>query len=192
MSRNSSSSSTSSSLTAAIVAASTASLITAAVCYSWHKRETEQSSKNWDLKRQEERTGRIRAEVKLRNVLKEHVSSSAPSTDDPHAMKLSTIGIIVSPYTKRMGTPRQGALVPSSRGFIQFANSLSPQAVEGIDEYSHIWVIFAFHKNTSLATSKKTKIRPPRGGKYFNMYQAGNFKRTVLISSSNHPLKRRH
>eukprot|EP00536_Pseudo-nitzschia_multiseries_P018599 jgi/Psemu1/248833/estExt_Genewise1.C_27480002 len=63
-----------------------------------------------------------------------------------------------------MGTPRQGALVPSSRGCIQFMNSVSPELLDGINAYSHLWVIFQFHENTSLATSKKTKIRPPRGG----------------------------
>jgi tRNA-Thr(GGU) m(6)t(6)A37 methyltransferase TsaA len=99
----------------------------------------------------------------LRNALKTQASNNA-AADDPHAMKMSTIGTIVSPYAKRMGTPRQGALVPSSRAFIQFASSLSPESVDGIDEYSHIWVVFGFHANTSLATSKKTKVRPPRGG----------------------------
>jgi tRNA-Thr(GGU) m(6)t(6)A37 methyltransferase TsaA len=63
-----------------------------------------------------------------------------------------------------MGTPRQGMLVPSSRGYIQFAATLSSEAVDGIGEYSHIWVIFAFHENTSLATSHKSKVRPPRAG----------------------------
>jgi tRNA-Thr(GGU) m(6)t(6)A37 methyltransferase TsaA len=162
------SSSSSSSLNAAVavtVVASAASLATAALCYSLHQRTSLQQSQEWERKRQEERTGRIRAEVKLRNALKkQQASNSNTTTDDPHAMNLSTIGTVVSPYTKRMGTPRQGALVPSSRGFIQFASSLSPESVDGIDEYSHIWVIFGFHANTSLATSKKTKVRPPRGG----------------------------
>jgi hypothetical protein len=75
----------------------------------------------WEQKRQEERTGRIRAEVKLRKALKQqqqqnqHASNNtngSEKNEDEHAMKLTTIGTIVSPYTKRMGTPRQGALVP--------------------------------------------------------------------------------
>ena len=145
--------------------ASIASLLSVGLSYSWYQRKYEKESKEWERRRQEERTGRIRAEQKLRNALNEHRHNSEKGTsDDPHAMNLSTIGTVVSPYTKRMGTPRQGALVPNSRGFIQFSTSLSPEAVDGIDEYSHIWVIFKFHKNTSLATSKKTKIRPPRGG----------------------------
>jgi tRNA-Thr(GGU) m(6)t(6)A37 methyltransferase TsaA len=150
-----------------VAVAAVASLVTASLCYAWHRQKSNELSDDLEGKRQEERTGRIRAEVKLRNALarqKQLSVSTAESTSDPHMMKLSTIGAVVSPYTKRMGTPRQGMLVPSSRAYIQFSSSLSPEAVDGIDDYSHIWVIFAFHENTSLATSKKTKIRPPRGG----------------------------
>ena len=141
-------------------------LVTAALIYRWHQGSVAALRGDLEKKRQEERTGRIRAEVKLRNALaqQKHLTGAADNTDDPHEMKLSTIGTIVSPYTKRMGTPRQGMLVPSSRGYIQFTSSLSPEAVDGIAEYSHLWVIIAFHENTSLATSKKAKIRPPRAG----------------------------
>jgi tRNA-Thr(GGU) m(6)t(6)A37 methyltransferase TsaA len=159
----------------ATMALATSSLVTAATCYFFHQRRLEQESRQWEQKRQEERTGRIRAEKKLRYALLKESQNNNNSTGDtttttnekhhdPHAMNLSTIGTIVSPYTKRMGTPRQGALVPSSRGFVQFENTLSPEAVDGIQDYSHVWIIFGFHANTSLATSKKTKVRPPRGG----------------------------
>ena len=125
---------------------------------------------DWEKKRQEERTGRIRAEVKLRQTLnKLKTLDNEKTTDnsiiDPHMLRLSTIGVVVSPYPKRMGTPRQGVLVPSSRAYIQFDTTMiPPETLDGIDEYSHLWIIFQFHENTSLATSKKTKIRPPRGG----------------------------
>jgi tRNA-Thr(GGU) m(6)t(6)A37 methyltransferase TsaA len=38
------------------------------------------------------------------------------------------------------------------------------ETLEGIDQYSHAWIIFEFHANTDHVASKKTKIRPPRGG----------------------------
>ena len=154
-----------------VAAAGTSCLITAAFIWSWHRRRLEDIAQQWEYKRQEERRGRIKAEQKLRALLKGESSSFNNGTSDTtngndnnHDMKLSTIGTIVSPYTKRMGTPRQGALVPTSRGYIQFESTLSCEAVDGIQEYSHIWVIFGFHANTSLATSKKSKVRPPRGG----------------------------
>ena len=141
----------------------------------------------WKKKRDEERKGRIRAEQKLRSALKslkqENMSLSIDSNGnnnnsnsnktnnkggttsiDEYILPLSTIGLVHAPYPKRMGTPRQGQLVPSSRGYIQLVPSIPPAILDGIQDYSHLWVIFQFHENTSLATSRKTKIRPPRGG----------------------------
>ncbi|KAL3902798.1 MAG: hypothetical protein SGILL_010693, partial [Bacillariaceae sp.] len=151
--------------------------LTATAAWLWQQLSDERKERQsiiseWEQKRQEERTGRIRAEVKLRDALAKLKTSQslspsknkAAASTDPYLMPLSTIGTIVSPYPKRMGTPRQGALVPSSRGCVQFVPSLAPECLDGIDEYSHLWVVFQFHENTSLATSKKTKIRPPRGG----------------------------
>jgi tRNA-Thr(GGU) m(6)t(6)A37 methyltransferase TsaA len=55
----------------------------------------------------------------------------------------------------------KSALVPSSRGYIEF--TVAPQALDGIQEYSHVWIIFEFHANTNiLQDSRKTKIQPPR------------------------------
>jgi tRNA-Thr(GGU) m(6)t(6)A37 methyltransferase TsaA len=149
--------------------------LTVTAVWLWNKLDTQHQEQQsvisiWEQKRQEERTGRIRAEVKLREALvklktvKSLDSNGKTDNKDPYLMPLSTIGTIISPYPKRMGTPRQGALVPSSRGCIQFVPNLASESLEGIDEYSHLWVIFQFHENTSLETSKKTKIRPPRAG----------------------------
>ena len=145
------------------VALVVSSLATTAICCTILERRKRRSNWEWEKKRQEERTGRIRAEVKLRDALSK-LKKAKVVTGDEHALPLSTVGIVHAPYPKRMGTPRQGALVPSSRGCIQFVKSLPPEILDGIDGYSHLWVIFQFHENTSLATSKKTKIRPPRGG----------------------------
>jgi len=104
--------------------------------------------------RQAERSGRIKAEVKLRSTSKQLSSEGS--------MRLKRIGTIISPYTKRMGTPRQGALVPASRAFIQL--EIPMETLDGIEKYSHAWIIFEFHANTDLGSSRKTKIRPPRAG----------------------------
>ena len=194
--------------------------------------------------RKEERTGRIRAEVRLRTTLKQlqqlqlqlfqyqkanqHLQTNGElSTDDEHliqkdsvasseivshhvnartetdntnnsyssassapsrTMLLNSIGTVVTPYTKRMGTPRQGALVPASRGYIQLHHHIPADVATGLELYSHIWVLFEFHANTDLNgtavdminhtdgscsnntktnivsnKTKKSKIRPPRG-----------------------------
>ncbi|KAL7579525.1 hypothetical protein ACA910_007900 [Epithemia clementina (nom. ined.)] len=174
------------------------SLLTTALFQHYlYKQRLEQAAK----RRQEERTGRIRAEVKLRTVQKElsqlkirhqgdngvdkthqdnddknssinsnYSSSSSSFLHHQDRMILTCIGTVQSPYTKRMGTPRQSQLVPSSRGIIHFACQAA--ALDGINEYSHIWIIFGFHANTNIQTNssgqqqtqRKTKIRPPRAG----------------------------
>jgi len=159
---------------AVVAAASIISTVSAlSVAYWWHQRTVTQVHQEWQSLRQEERTGRIRAEVKLRTLVKEQQQlkqqqqssvsnteqSSTNSKKKTTSMHLESIGVVVSPYTKRMGTPRQGALVPSSRGRIHF--SCPAVALDGIAAYSHLWVVFEFHANTNVRHTRN-KIRPPR------------------------------
>jgi len=169
----------------AAIAAATTAIIATWTCFRLQK-EHETRIAKLDESRLAERTGRVRAEIKLRTHLKNqearYVSPNNASESDGgnirdaeqgrHNLLLQCIGTIVSPYTKRMGTPRQGALVPSGRGYIQL--KIPVECVEGLDCYSHAWVLFTFHANTDIPHAKinqngsmmklsKTKIRPPRG-----------------------------
>lgn len=158
--------------TAATIAVG-ASVTTAAAAYFYHQRQTRRLEARLTEQRMAERRGRIRAEVQLRTLTKEmagggitgssDISSSSGNTSSSSAGPdnlLKCIGKVVSPYTKRAGTPRQGQLAPSARGYIQL--TIPTQMVEGMELYSHCWVTFAFHANTDMGSSKKTKIRPPR------------------------------
>ena len=157
--------------TVAIVAATgtTAAVLTSAVWWVWLQRRRandDTALRQAQDRRQEERTGRIRAEVKLRQVSKQlqqlqahtnnamGVTTEAATTNDNDKNKndsnssttimiVRSIGTVTSPYTKRMGTPRQPQLVPSSRGFIEF--TCPAAALDGMDAYSHVWIIFEFH-----------------------------------------------
>jgi tRNA-Thr(GGU) m(6)t(6)A37 methyltransferase TsaA len=147
------------------------------VCFWWQReRQLQDVLRQVEERRKEERTGRIRAEVKLRQVTKDlqqiraqqiiHTNSSNSDGTSKGGttstnMLLTSIGTVTSPYTKRMGTPRQPTLVPSSRGFIEFTCPVA--ALDGIEAYSHIWILFEFHANTNIDKAK-TKIRPPRAG----------------------------
>ena len=171
------------------IAATFSATLAASLVYKL-KRKLLNVKKHLSEQRLAERKGRIRAEQKLRCALKDlenernkarssqgvlsssnsegnsfdmkgsSLTNSSPSSS-ANDMLLRCIGYLVSPFTKRMGTPRQGALVPHSRGYIQL--SVPMETLEGIELYSHAWVIFQFHANTNTNTSIKTKIRPPRG-----------------------------
>lgn len=77
------------------------------------------------------------------------------------------VATVASCFADRRGTPRQGVLVPAARATIRFHSSVSPAALEGLEQFSHLWVLFVFHENTNAAgAGKKTtfpaKIAPPR------------------------------
>lgn len=96
--------------------------------------------------------------------MKQKNNNAIDINHDKHGLKLKCIGTIVSPFTKRMGTPRQGALAMSARGYVQLiTKNCHEETIDGLDAYSHCWILFSFHANTNI-DNKKAKVRPPRGG----------------------------
>lgn len=83
---------------------------------------------------------------------------------------MKPIGVVRSVYRLCVGTPRQGLIAPMSRGYIDLltmGHSSPASSVEGLEEYSHIWVVFVFHLNTKSDHSArrfKSKISPPALG----------------------------
>jgi tRNA-Thr(GGU) m(6)t(6)A37 methyltransferase TsaA len=83
---------------------------------------------------------------------------------------IKPIGVVRSIYRLCVGTPRQGLLAPNARGCIDLltlGNSSPLSSVEGLEGYSHIWVVFVFHLNTQSDNSArriKSKISPPALG----------------------------
>jgi tRNA-Thr(GGU) m(6)t(6)A37 methyltransferase TsaA len=77
-------------------------------------------------------------------------------------MEIQPIGKILSPYKELFGTPRQGLLVPQNRGYIELNTDIAPESLDGLIGFSHIWVLFHFHKNKSKTL--KFKVHPPRAG----------------------------
>lgn len=65
------------------------------------------------------------------------------------------IAVVESCYRQCVGTPRQGALVPSSRASIILTPNMSPEALDGLEEFSHVWLTFKFHLNTNTLKEAK-------------------------------------
>lgn len=88
---------------------------------------------------------------------------------------LVPIGHITTPFQEKFAIPRQGALCKHAFGAISFADHINVKhALEGIEEFSHLWILFLFHQN--MYQGHKDKIRPPRLG--------GNKKIGVFASRS--------
>ena len=92
------------------------------------------------------------------------INKQVRSEADKMDLNMKCIGTIVSPFTKRMGTPRQGALATNARGYVQLmTKNCHEETIDGMESYSHCWILFSFHANTNIDT-KKAKVKPPRGG----------------------------
>jgi tRNA (adenine37-N6)-methyltransferase len=88
-------------------------------------------------------------------------SDASTMTDD---FTLRPIAHIRSCYPERFGIPRQSGLVPAATAQIVFANTGDNQlALRGIEEFSHLWVVFWFHGQDYGATFKPL-VSPPRLG----------------------------
>ena len=66
---------------------------------------------------------------------------------------LSPLGVFRSVFREKFGTPRQGALSPTSRGTLVLRRDLGGDALEGLDGFSHAWIIFHFHLNRHAPTA---------------------------------------
>ncbi|XP_063770736.1 tRNA (adenine(37)-N6)-methyltransferase [Pseudophryne corroboree] len=73
------------------------------------------------------------------------------------------IGYIESCFTAKNGTPRQPSICSLSRGCLRISKTVfnNPEhSVMDLQHFSHIWILFIFHKNGHL--SCKAKVQPPR------------------------------
>ncbi len=78
-------------------------------------------------------------------------------------LKLIPIGHIYTDFKEKFGIPRQSGRVASLTGRIVFTPEFrNPEALRGIEEFSHLWLIFDFSK--AHRTQWSPTVRPPRLG----------------------------
>ncbi|XP_070542683.1 tRNA (adenine(37)-N6)-methyltransferase-like [Ptychodera flava] len=73
------------------------------------------------------------------------------------------IGYIESCFKTKNGTPRQPTVCSSSKAKLKILQDVfnnPSHALQGLEKFSHVWVIFTFHKNGT--GSVKAKVKPPR------------------------------
>ena len=76
---------------------------------------------------------------------------------------ISAVGHIQSPYKQKFAIPRQPRLVPEAKAKLIFAPDFNREEfVRGIDEFTHIWLLFRFHETADKGYS--AMVRPPRLG----------------------------
>lgn len=76
---------------------------------------------------------------------------------------LKIIAKIKSDFPTKFGIPRQSGLAPSLKAKIVFEKEFqSPQALIGLENFSHIWLIWDFSE--AVQESWSPTVRPPRLG----------------------------
>jgi len=77
------------------------------------------------------------------------------------SLNLRPIGVVHSPFKERVDAPRQPILARGVQGTIElFSGRNLEQALEDIQGFNFIWVLFWFHLNSTW----KPKVQPPRSG----------------------------
>ena len=78
-------------------------------------------------------------------------------------LTISPIAHIRTPFKDKFGLPRQSGRVSSLTGAIVFEPQFrNPDAIRGLDGFSHIWLIFEFSR--SQRENFSPTVRPPRLG----------------------------
>jgi tRNA-Thr(GGU) m(6)t(6)A37 methyltransferase TsaA len=92
-------------------------------------------------------------------------------------LEIEPIGYIQSPFGEKFGAPRQPGLAPSVRSYIELVAPYNdPDTLRGIEQCSHLWLIFHFSETAKAGWKPLT--RPPRLG--------GNEKLGVFATRSTH------
>lgn len=79
-------------------------------------------------------------------------------------MNIQPVAYIRTAFPEKFGIPRQSGLASSLRARIVFEPEYrNPDALRGLEEFSHIWLIWEFSANRKTGSWQPT-VRPPRLG----------------------------
>lgn len=79
----------------------------------------------------------------------------------PHTV--SPVGFVRSCFKEKFAIPRQPQLAPAARGVLELVAPFDKgEAVAGLEQVSHVWLLFLFHQ--ALEDKPRLKVRPPRLG----------------------------
>ncbi|XP_019865937.2 tRNA (adenine(37)-N6)-methyltransferase isoform X1 [Aethina tumida] len=91
-----------------------------------------------------------------------HVTTDS-NDESQYDFKYNYIGHIITQFPEKRGTPRQPGICPDMVAKLVLNNEVftNPKhALEGLQEFSHMWILFHFHCNDS--NHVRAKVAPPR------------------------------
>lgn len=76
---------------------------------------------------------------------------------------VAPVGFVRSCFKEKFAIPRQPQLAPAARGVLELVAPFDQgDAVQGLEQVSHVWLLFLFHM--ALQDKPRLKVRPPRLG----------------------------
>ncbi|MDQ0738893.1 tRNA (N6-threonylcarbamoyladenosine(37)-N6)-methyltransferase TrmO [Pseudomonas sp. W4I3] len=79
------------------------------------------------------------------------------------AYSVAPVGFVRSCFKEKFAIPRQPHLAPAARGVLELVAPFDGgDAVQGLEQVSHVWLLFLFHQ--ALEDKPRLKVRPPRLG----------------------------
>ena len=89
--------------------------------------------------------------------------------------EIKPIAYIYNDFPDKFGIPRQSGLAKHLKATLQFEPEFrSPEIIRGLEDYSHLWLIWGFSKN--IQSGWTPTVRPPRLG--------GNIRKGVFATRS--------
>jgi tRNA-Thr(GGU) m(6)t(6)A37 methyltransferase TsaA len=78
-------------------------------------------------------------------------------------MNIEPIAKVLTDFDSKFGIPRQSGIVKNLSGTVVFEKKYrNPDAIRGIDGFSHLWLIWGFSEN--MGKEYSPTVRPPRIG----------------------------
>ena len=82
-----------------------------------------------------------------------------PAAAPLEAVVMKPIGVVRTPWSEKSAAPRQAVASPGTKGRVELLPGMGfEDALDGIEAWSHLWIVFLFHLNTGW----KPKVQPPR------------------------------
>lgn len=109
----------------------------------------------------------------------------ATNEDDADVCTFKPIGVIKTVFNEKRAVPRQASLATAllSRIDISPKTFNNPgHSLDGLENFSHLWIIYYFHRNPNHA---KAKVAPPRlGGERVGVFSTRSPHRPCPIGLS--------
>lgn len=122
---------------------------------------------------------------KLNNIAQVSTNNTFETSKDPNVVLFKPIGLVRTAFPEKRAVPRQSSVAGKLKGTIELKPDVftNPEhSLQNLQEFSHLWIIYHFHKNNSHS---KAKVAPPRlGGEKVGVFSTRSPHRPCPIGLS--------